>query len=199
MSGCYGVHNFRQLIPVSYPMLLPDFSSLPIAWPPPPKNHHSRRFCIDNTSFGKISISSTSESICKWYFRINYGPDTPKHIPFRIGLVSKVSSTKKSFMDKSQDEDYRFYGFKFAKYSGILVSHNGRKSVPNYRRWCKVNDIICMKLDLKHRQIRFSRNNKSYGIAFDNIDIGKNIEYKVAVSIGHKRGGLTIVKYVERM
>ena len=154
-------------------------------------------FGLDNTSFGKISIPSTSKSICKWYFKINNIPKKPSFDPFRIGIVSKISSVNKSFLDKAKNEDYKFYGYQTG--SRILENHYGRPQVPTYGRYARVNDVYCMKLDLQKREIRYSRNNKSFGIAFENIDIGEDIEYKLAVTIGHKDGNLSMMKYVERL
>ena len=155
---------------------------------------------LDNTSFGKISIPSTSKAICKWYFKINhisneFEPEFKD--PFRIGIVSKISSTNKSFMDKAQNEDYKFYGYQLG--SEILESHHGTNEVPTYERQPRVNYTYCMTLDLQKREIRYSRNNKSLGIAFDNIDIGDDIEYKLAVTIGYKYGKISILKYVETL
>ena len=153
---------------------------------------------LDNTTFGKLSISSTSQAICKWYLKINNIPKTPKRqdlCPFIIGIVSKLSSANKEFTCHLSHENYKFYAYEID--TKILGAHVGG-FIENYGQKFKDNDIICIKLDLKRREIKYYKNGKSFGIAFDNIDIGEDIDYRLAVTIGHKYGEISILKFVER-
>ena len=158
-------------------------------------------YSLDNTSFGKLMIPSTSQFICKWYLKFN---NIPKRLrlfcPFIIGVasVSESSSTDKAFNYKHNNY-HKFYSYETASIaSKILKSHNENDYVRDYGTNFKENDIICLKLDLKERQITFSKNDKSFGIAFDNIDIGEDIEYRLAVTIGHLHGDISILKFEER-
>ena len=43
--------------------------------------------------------------------------------------------------------------------------------------------IVSMKLNMKERDIEYFVNNKSIGIPFDNLPIGDDIKYRLAISL----------------
>ena len=54
---------------------------------------------------------------------------------------------------------------------------------------------MTIRLDLKDRYVEFSINDKSYGKAFENIDVGQDIDYRLAISMYGKDHGVTIENF----
>ena len=60
----------------------------------------------------------------------------------------------------------------------------------------KDNDIISIKLDLKQRNIEYFVNDKSLGVVFENVPIGEDIKYRLAMGLGSE-GQHVVLKSVQ--
>ena len=56
-------------------------------------------------------------------------------------------------------------------------------------------DTISIKLNLKKREIKFGKNNKDQGVAFDNIDIGEGIKYRLLIETHYIHDSVEIMRY----
>eukprot|EP01084_Bolivina_argentea_P193993 332803_1 len=139
---------------------------------------HWKNEGIDNISYGAEVIESKSNRICLWNIQFigniidtDYEAYEDYDYELFVGITSNSLFSQKR---KSINYCFRTCGKKKAK--------NGK--------WEKYTEssinfgaIIGIKLDLKNKTISFYHNDKNIGIAFENIECGYNINYRLAVSI----------------
>ena len=119
-----------------------------------------------------------------WRFKLDGDRDS-RPIAIYIGIVSrnKMSSemhNNKNFFDKEHG-GYGFYTY-LSKLRGIRSSKN------DYEKRCYSGDAVKTTLDLTQKEnknglLLYEINDKSFGVAVDYIDIGK--EYCLAVKISN--------------
>lgn len=139
----------------------------------------------ENTSYGRVVIPSLSKVICEWDIKVNHLSDQG----FRIGICSDFTLTEKCFVDDDFSSNYALEcvnGYKVSK--GQRASHSSR-----YHE----HDIVTIKLNLKKRCVDFliNKNSSEKGIAFENIYVGEDISYRLAISMYGNGDGVTIEKF----
>ena len=68
----------------------------------------------------------------------------------------------------------------------------------SYGRSLSQGDRLSVCLDLKRKHVRFLINDKNKGIAYHNISIGHDIEYRLVVSIYFQYGSVEIIDFDRR-
>ena len=137
----------------------------------------------ENTSYGRIVIPSLSGAICRWDIKINHLRDHG----FRIGICSDFTLTEKCFVDDEGSSNYAV-----SSNNGYKVSKSQRDSYANH---FNTGDIVSIKLNLQDRYVEFFINDKSFGKAFENIDVAQDIDYRLAISMYGKDHGVSIEKF----
>ena len=126
----------------------------------------------NNTSIGKISIPSQCNIICRWNLKINVIDDWYMY----IGITSDHSSNDLNFCENRKTSNYACYAL-----SSVLKSKDQNKhNYGTHVSW-EQGEIVGMELNLVKKNISFYVNNKYQGVAYENIDIGENIQYRLAV------------------
>ena len=143
----------------------------------------------DNVScYGVINIPSINGTVHIWTVQIN---DIGRH-EARWGVVIGIDESKRSgfngcFCFQSNTVNYGYYG------QGQYWSRNkylGRKA------GFDTNDIVKMKLDLSERTLSYSKNDGDMLTIFDEIKIGENIEYCLAVHLRFASADVSLLNYV---
>ena len=111
-----------------------------------------------------------------------------------IGICSDFNLKQKCY-GLEYDDSTRFYSYHSKQW---VTSHEDPDACPEYgNRWYRPGDNIDIILNLIERNIKFDLNGVEQGIAFENIECGDDIYYKLAVCIYHKYTELTILEYEE--
>ena len=128
---------------------------------------------ILNTSYGGIKIPSTKETKHHWIFKII---KTGSFMGIGID-ETKYARIDKSFFDHSADS--KIYGFcSDGDVTHWRKGHYGKGS-PQYRN----GDTVEMILDLKNKCIYIRVNEQEKILVVDDVTIGDDIEYCMAVSL----------------
>ena len=138
----------------------------------------------DNTSwssiYGNIMISSDKQQKCIWKLRLNEFSDV-----FMIGISSICDIDKRFFVNKNS-YNYCYYskGYKGSK-----------EKFETYGTKMGKGDIITMILDCKLKQISFHENDKNLGVAYDKIECGEDIKYKMAIYAYYKNTEIELLEF----
>ena len=84
-----------------------------------------------------------------------------------------------------------FYGFVITEAQKLMPENSGSRDEA-YGVKCKVGDIIEMFVNLDKRTIKYSINDKSYGIAYSNIKKG---EYRALVHLFGIQDTMQLLEY----
>eukprot|EP01083_Nonionella_stella_P158332 515222_1 len=147
----------------------------------------------DNTSYGSMVIESDLSSVCRWHLNIK---SFRKTIIF--GVSSKPYQNDVSFDDiEDASADHKYYAFWNVSKQ---CHHHARYGFMKWRRYgfmngLTENDRVCIELDLRLKRIKLYRNDIDQGVAFHNVEIGRNIHYKLAVSMLDKSDCISILKF----
>lgn len=117
-----------------------------------------------------------------------------------IGICSDFDLIDENFELECNDST-KFYTYNTKR---EVVSHEDEDSscddfADRYYGWRGYvpGDIICIELNLLEKCIKFYLNGTDEGIAFNDVFCGNDIDYKLAVSIYHRKTELIILKYEE--
>lgn len=154
----------------------------------------------NNSNYGKFVISSTESCIYKWYLKINYKPSSSHQ--YNIGISSAPYDTSSAFcwQDKKHYNFWpRFGGGSNAGYDRYS-SH--KRDTPKFEKMefakqIEENDILCMELNLKERNISFYINDENQGVLFKNVDTGKDIEYKLSITLAGNDTSISITNFTQ--
>ena len=142
--------------------------------------------CIKKNSYssiyGNTSIPSSKEQKWMWTFKVKNNVDDNIY----IGISSSFICDQDCFTNEES--------------SNYCFATNGEKWSKGNRDKYHLNsfnqgDIIQMILDCPQKQLSFVHNNKHLGVAYDNIDIGKDINYKMAIIMASKDDELELVNF----
>ena len=140
------------------------------------------------TAYGSIVIPSTSKFNGKWTIKLD--ECVKERVMF--GISSKI-------LKDTQQALYSHNEYPFYCYSGYLGYKIASKSSQEYGEKVSTGDIIDMHLiidpDSNKQQLSFCRNGTDFGIAFDEIETGLDIEYRFAVSMYDEGDEFTIVDF----
>ena len=131
-----------------------------------------------------MEIPSLSQAICRWDIKINLIIDQG----FRVGITSNHTLIEQCFVDDKTSSNYGYMA------SGGLKVSKGQKSKYAKQAY-RTGEIVGIKLNLKERFVEFFINNKSFGKAFTDIDVGENINYRLAISMYGINHGVTIQNF----
>ena len=95
---------------------------------------------------------------------------------------------------------YNVKGINYIYYSDLFWSYKFVDNVRNdnkqrYGRKYMNRDKVSVLLDLKQRIIRFFINDENQGIAYENIQIGNNIRYRMFVSLFFADNSVSILGF----
>ena len=153
---------------------------------------NSNRDCF---SFGELVISSTSNGVYRWNLRVL---STENHM--RIGIMSSPWNVHRSMIDLfvQRSDSQKFY---------LYCPTYGRKPITHEdfpwddgdidSKQLRDNDIVCMELNLRKKSVRFYINNEDRGIVCNRIQVGKDIQYRLAVSLVKGNPSMSIIKFTE--
>ena len=142
-----------------------------------------------NANYGKNIISSTDKCIYKWYLKIRKRENI---------IVSVVSNKNCNPHLYPVHHDKYYWFFLNPDNLGKLKDHKGSTwQNPEYGKDIKNGDIVCMELNLKRENISFYINGKNLGVAFQNIDIGDDIDYRLCVTLRDLGSFVTIMKFTQ--
>ena len=115
---------------------------------------------------------------------------------FIIGIVSNVGCNP-FLSGVCHDKHYRYW--LNHSYGGKLRNHvTACYENKEYGKDVVNGDIICMELDLKDCNVSFYVNNENQGIAFKNVEIGEDIDYRLIVSLAVNGTSVSIIKFTQQ-
>lgn len=130
-----------------------------------------------------IVANNRNKSIYSWSFRINHGGSGVFVIGVACGEPLKFANKPFFLMPVH-------YGFNI---------YNGRKVTngvfTDYGDCCGTHDVVQMQLDLQERTIIYFVNGVSQGTAFENVETGKHIHYKLAITLQEPNDGCTLLQF----
>ena len=129
----------------------------------------------ENASYGYVKIPSMNQCIYQWDMKINY---VSNNYDLTIGISSKSRSNEDIATERDGSHTYAYIG-DGEKVSSSFVSTNWTK----YGTKLKDNDKLTMHLNLKNGQLTYFINDLNQGIAFNNISQGKDITYRLAITL----------------
>ena len=146
--------------------------------------------------YGAYCIQSNLLQKYSWNFKIkieNIEATNSNDIKQACGTYIGISSTyicDEDCFANTESNNYgtALYGDKWSK-----KKHENFKEI----REMKFNngDLFGMKLDLIKKELSYSHNGKHLGVAWTNIDVDKDIQYKLAVLISHAGTILELVDF----
>merc|ERR1712154_355321 len=104
--------------------------------------------------------------------------------------VSSDYTTDKIFYNNKQSYNYAYFA-KGHLLSRATYTHPKYIYMEDVAKWHN-HDVIGVQLNLKDKNIEFFCNGKSQGVAYNNIGIGEDISYKLAVFIFQENDKVTI-------
>ena len=149
--------------------------------------------------YGNVKIDSLSESICRWdvtlecsesplddltyFIDLGISGDEPddEYLNVDIGLPNNTFMCRGYHEDSDDDQ-----GFQDGNVFGSKECV--KRDVMDTLIW-KPGHVVGIKLDLKERNIEYFINDESKGITHQNIPIGEDIKYRLAVTMtcdGHQ-------------
>ena len=156
--------------------------------------------CDDNNNYGSIIIPSTNKSISRWDIKIINLPNDKMYYGL-IGISSNKKPSRREQAYYPTSPSYPFYTYLFGrnrlKYHRKLLNRDYGPGIDENGKRFKNGDVISMKLDLKRRQLSYYKNHKCIGIAFDHIDIGEDINYRLSITVATKAVDLSIERFTE--
>ena len=139
------------------------------------------------TSFGTTWFKSMSTKICEWTFKI----EKLTRDCMGIGICSNDTLFDTWFYYQRNDPAYALY------YNGTKIRYNKRL----YQKYAKIGfkqgSIVKMTVNFAKRSISYNIDGQDCGVAFDNIKHSDDIKYKMAVRIGARNDGVTLLSYTE--
>ena len=152
----------------------------------------------DNTSYGNMVMPSNSNFIYKWQFA--FSKPLSVESDFFIGIAStSITTTQQPIWLAISGKWFCFnpYFAEFANHLTGSVFFKVKKSVEWGRSaW---ENKIDLELDLKRKELSiFKYNGSERGakkVLFNKIDVGDNIDYRLAVSLRGKDFAFSIVKF----
>ena len=171
----------------------------------------------ENTSYGSIKVPANTQNIHKWWFKIKSKArltDEDQVTTFNayIGIAAKIQNKdeiklmqeKEKGNTKTEDFyiEYSFWNCGVSDKSSKCHIHPS-KDIDMQTLYGKAanekldENVICMDLDLRQRTIKFHVNDEDLGIAFDEIDIGDDIDYKISVTMCSIQNYVEIIDYKE--
>ena len=144
----------------------------------------------DNDNHGSLIIPSTNKGIYTWSIKMVYLPLMRYSIVIGIKSDGYQLATRKHL-------NYSYF-IRYPAGNGSLESHDSK-----FGRFYGANDIfitgdvIKMELNLKNRQIEYYKNDECLGVAFDFIDVGEGIDYRLYVCVASNNTQLCINQCTE--
>ena len=133
---------------------------------------------------GSVIVSSTEKFNGKWSVRI----DECASGRVTIGLSSSIKYQIEP-VHYARDPHYAYNGYKGYKWSTSGCTAYGKQ--------LRTNDILDIHLiiDGDNQQVMFYKNKENLGVAFDEIETGHDIKYRLAVSICTKGDKVSIIDF----
>ena len=117
--------------------------------------------------YGNVVIPSDEERIYKWKFKILH-----EETNMRFGISSHWE-TDCRFSNVTTSHNYA------AEHSGGKWSKYVNESFPGFN--FDTGDNIEMELNLVSRELLFYKNDRKIGVAYNDIDVGPDIQYRMAI------------------
>ena len=141
----------------------------------------------NNTNYGIIEIASNTNATYEWELRV-------KEKGSKNSITVGITNT---------NEPDEYYGHKLEQYNHYMYNSSGSKwrhdqDWREYGDQYKKNDKVKMTLNLKNADLRFSVNDVSKGIAFENIEKGDDIKYRMFVSMYGENDSVEILNFSKK-
>ena len=145
---------------------------------------------FQSTTFCKQWISSTSNSVSKWKFKIE------KKTGFiAVGITQNDNCYDKYFVWFSVQKNIDVYAID--AWGEAIDNDKGHEfERKDYLRF-GVNDEIIYTLDIPSREIRFQVNNEKENIIWSNITVGQDVKYKFAICLKTEGSKITLIDFVQ--
>ena len=134
----------------------------------------------NNTSFASWSISSTDECVYKWHLKFA-NKKTYSDIAVVMGIASDPYNVNDAFYVKGNSRKYYAYCPTYNRKKSHNSVHDDFENTAIIS-WRKSEEEICLELDLKTRTLSVYKDEKKE-VVFDGIESGKNINYRLVVTI----------------
>ena len=142
-----------------------------------------------NSNFGKMHIDSTSQMVYKWELKVI--ADLMSNFNLILGVSSSMV-TKEVFV---WDDESTFYGYDAR--DGYRFSNSSTEifDQQEYGEGIKGGDVFGICLDLSKKQLSFSINDDTQGIAFENVKCEKGLKYRLVVSFYTKDVSVELLSF----
>ena len=158
----------------------------------------------NNTTYGKNWIDSTSNTITKWTFKIN--KLVTGHIDEGIEIFIGITSSKSIYNDRDfTDFPRHCYMYAFSNFDQYAVCNGytgGRyeyHDTNTYFTKFKTGDVLMFALDLKKKILFTKVNDDSAEIQYDQVKVGQNISYKLAVTMNDFENSISLLDFEQNM
>ena len=135
-----------------------------------------------NSSFASWLISSTDKCVYKWHLKVT-NKEINGEIPVVIGIASDPYNANDPFYIGKRRKYYAYYPASNSKrcHTSICYYFESTATIEPVS-WKKNEEEICLELDLKERKLSVYKDEKKQ-VVFEEIETGKNINYRLAVTI----------------
>ena len=129
--------------------------------------------------YGKMLIDSDSGGVYEWVFRI-----LTQNTCMDYGISSSYNLDK-AFTRSSESSNY------CARYAAHKVSKNKQEYWSGFHM--SPGNCLKMKLDLNKRTLSYDVDADPIGVAWENIDVGPDIKYRMAIFFLHSRCSIKLL------
>ena len=150
--------------------------------------------CWNNNSYGLAKIPSTRQISYKWDLKIKRCDGFKRFLSENfivIGISSKQSPNK----DFEHDQTAIHYAIVLHDKAMMIKSADADNWWDPYGNNDEEIEKLSMYLDLVNKQIKFSINDKDQGIAYKNIKVDANINYRLMISIKAMNNSVEILNF----
>ena len=143
-----------------------------------------------HSSFGKIKVDSTSNSIYQWKLKL-IGSISPASAMLGVSTSTRVS------VDYIMNMDGKSYAYN--GYAQKYINVDGSPSdVIDYGVTYGSGDIVGIILDLSKREISFSVNDEVQGVAFEEVECGDDVQYRLAVAFVSSDVSIQLIEFTTK-
>eukprot|EP01084_Bolivina_argentea_P285048 488730_1 len=149
-----------------------------------------------NTTFGSIIIPSDIKAIYKWDLKFLWIDSYRKAL---IGIKSSNEDYDAPLVRRKNDLKYCAFYCK----NGRIFRHNQHGSMiyatNATTNHIKTGDIISMELNLESKRIKYLMNDEDLGASNIEIETGKDITYRLAISIQTPKTAVQIIAFQHKL
>ena len=153
----------------------------------------------ENTTYGASRIDSTQFFEYRWTLKID--KDFSNFITVGISSNNEPNRDYSAWREGSIVTSvlHEYFHYAYNGYYGYSSSSDGPSQSP-YGEPFGGGDVIDIRLILgsEQRQVIFYKNGKCQGVAFENIEIGNEIKYRLAISVSDSTAPIHMTRFVKQ-